>query len=175
MIVVITGNGKGKTTACLGQMIRAVGDGRKAIMIQFIKGPWVSGEHKFVQEIKNNKDKMKIYRGGLGFVGILGDKIPFNEHKKAAQKTLLLADGMIKSNKWDVIILDEINVAVSLKLLTVGSVMGVIKNVKENKIVILSGRSASKSFIKKADLVSEIIDIKHPFYKGKKASMGFDF
>jgi len=175
MIVVITGNGKGKTTACLGQMVRAVGDGKNAIMIQFIKGPWVSGEHKFIDKSKKTKGKMEIHRGGLGFVGILGDKTSFSMHKKAAKKTLALVNKTIKSNKWDIIILDEVNVAVSLKLLTAKEVLGVVKNIQKDKIVILSGRYAPKGFISKADLVSEIRDIKHPFKKGKKASSGFEY
>lgn len=175
MIAVYTGNGKGKTTACIGVMTRAVGRGKKAIMIQFIKGPWISGEHKFLDDFVNLSGRMKIYRGGLGFVRILGDKISFEKHKKAAEKTLLKAKGAIMSKKWDIIVLDEINVAVSLKLIRARDVINVLRFAPKNKLIILSGRNAPKSFIKIADLVSEIKDIKHPYNRGKKALIGFDF
>ncbi|MFA6136009.1 MAG: cob(I)yrinic acid a,c-diamide adenosyltransferase [Candidatus Paceibacterota bacterium] len=167
MIVVFTGNGKGKTTACLGQMIRAVGQGKKAVMFQFIKGPWISGEHKF--------NGLEIYRGGKGFVGILGDKLPFSVHKKEAENTLKKIAKAIKSKKWDVIVLDEVNVAVSLKLIKVSDVLKVIKNEPQKMIIILSGRYAPQSFIKRADLVTEMKEIKHPYNKGTKAQVGFEF
>lgn len=175
MIVVFTGNGKGKTTATIGQMLRAVGHGKKAIMFQFIKGPWISGEHKFLDNYKTLKGKLEIHRGGKGFVGILGDKLPFAVHKKAAQNTLKVASVAIKSGKWDIVALDEVNVAVSLGLIKSADVLKVIKNEPQKMIIILSGRYAPKSFIKRADLATEMKEIKHPFNKGKKAEVGFEF
>lgn len=175
MIVVFTGNGKGKTTATIGQMLRAVGQGKKAIMLQFIKGPWVSGEHKFLDGHKALKGKLEIHRGGKGFVGILGDKLPFAVHKKAAQNTLRAAAAAIKSGKWDIIALDEVNVAVSLGLIKATDVLRVIKNEPQKMIIVLSGRYAPKSFVKRADLATEMREIKHPFNKGKKAEVGFEF
>lgn len=175
MIVVFTGNGKGKTTACLGQMIRAVGQGKKAVMYQFIKGPWISGEHKFLENKKQFKRNLEIHRGGKGFVKILGDKLPFADHRKAAQETLKKAKEAIKSKKWDIVVLDEINVAVSLKLVKASQVLSVIKNEPQNMIIILSGRYAPASFIKRADLATEMREIKHPYNKGKKAEVGFEF
>lgn len=174
MIVVFTGNGKGKTTACLGQMLRTLGQGKKAAMFQFIKGPWISGEHKFFDKFIPEKNG-KIYRGGKGFVGILGDKIPLEIHKKSAENTLKKVKKAIQSKKWDLIILDEINVAVNLKLVKASEVLKVIKNDPQNIIIILSGRYAPQSFIKRADLASEIKELKHPFQKGEKAKVGFEF
>jgi len=175
MIMLITGNGKGKTTACLGQMMRAVGQGKNAIMWQFIKGPWISGEHKFVATDPRLKGKMEICRGGKGFVGILGDSLPRSVHKKAAQTTLKKSADAIRSKKWDMVVLDEINVAVRLRLIGVRQVLDVIKNEPQNKIIILSGRWAPKSFIKRADLVTEMKEVKHPFNNGTKAEVGFEF
>ncbi|HPW34209.1 MAG TPA: cob(I)yrinic acid a,c-diamide adenosyltransferase [Candidatus Paceibacterota bacterium] len=175
MIVVLTGNGKGKTTSTLGQMLRAVGQGKRAIMFQFIKGPWISGEHKFFESNKQYKGRFEIYRGGKGFVGILGDKLPFNVHKKAAQETLKKSAKAIRSGKWDIVALDEVNVAVSLKLLKSSDVLSVIKNEPQNMIVVLSGRGAPASFIKRADLATEMRELKHPFNKGEKARVGFEF
>ncbi len=175
MIVVFTGNGKGKTTASLGQMVRAVGQGRKAIMFQFIKGPWISGEHKFLDARPELKGVLEIHRGGKGFVGILGDSLPRSAHKDAAQKTLARAARAIASQKWDIVVLDEVNVAVSLKLIAAADVLKIIKNEPQKKIVILSGRNAPKSFVARADLVTEMKEIKHPYNKGKKAQVGFEF
>ena len=176
MIVVFTGNGKGKTTACLGQMLRIVGQGKKAVMFQFIKGPWISGEHKFLKTLPAKiKNKFNLKRGGKGFVGILGDKLPFKEHQKTAQETLKKAERAIRSDKWDVVILDEINVAVSLRLIKAADVLRVIKNESKNIIIVLSGRYAPQSFIKRADLATEMKELKHPFQKGEKAKVGFEF
>ncbi|MFA6495223.1 MAG: cob(I)yrinic acid a,c-diamide adenosyltransferase [Candidatus Paceibacterota bacterium] len=175
MIVVFTGKGKGKTTASLGQMMRAVGQGKKAIMFQFIKGPWISGEHKFLDAMPVFKGKLEVHRGGKGFVGILGDSLPRSAHKDAARVTLTRAVAAIASKKWDVVVLDEVNVAVSLKLITAAAVLNAIKNEPQQMIIVLSGRDAPKSFIARADLVTEMKEIKHPYNKGKKAQVGFEF
>jgi cob(I)alamin adenosyltransferase len=175
MIAVFTGNGKGKTTATIGQMLRAVGQGKKTVMFQFIKGPWISGEHKFLDKNKKFKGILEIHRGGKGFVGILGDKLPISVHKKAACETLKKAAQAIKSKKWDIVALDEVNVAVSLGLVKAGDVLRVIKNEPQKMIIVLSGRYAPASFIKRADLATEMKEIKHPYNKGKKAEVGFEF
>lgn len=86
MIIVFTGNGKGKTTSSLGQMVRVVGRGKNALMIQFIKGPWRSGEDDFAEKFKIPNSEFQIKKMGLGFVGILGDKLPIEEHMKAAEE-----------------------------------------------------------------------------------------
>ncbi len=80
MILLFTGNGKGKTTAALGQMVRVLGRGKEALMIQFIKGPWRSGEDEFAGKMGIPEEKFKIVKMGLGFVGILGDKLPKEKH-----------------------------------------------------------------------------------------------
>jgi len=173
MITIFTGNGKGKTTAALGQAIRALGQNKKVLMIEFIKGDWISGEDKFFQKFKNVN--FKIIKTGRGFVKILNDHLPFSAHQKAAQKGLTLAQKAIKSKKYDLIILDEINVAVALKLLKKEEVLKIIKNYPKEKEIILTGRNAPKSFMKIADLITEMKEIKHPFLKGKKAQAGQEF
>ena len=175
MIVVFTGNGKGKTTSCLGHMIRAAGQGKRTLMLQFIKGPWISGEHIFLDTHSQVRDHLEIIRGGKGFVGILNDQLPFATHQQAAQKTLPRALRVVRSKKYDLIVLDEVNVAVSLKLIKSSEVLSLIKQVPADKVVILSGRYAPASFIRVADLVTEMKEIKHPFSKGKKARVGFEF
>lgn len=182
MLLIFTGNGKGKTTAALGQALRSVGDGKKVLMIQFIKGPWKSGEDNVEIGVKENPSTssgsaiFQLLKTGLGFVGILGDKLPVEEHKKAAEKGLELAKKEIESGKWDMVILDEINNAVHLELVPAGKVLELI-NLSNNKLenLILTGRDAPQEFIKRADVVTEMRDIKHVFEKGIKAKKGLEY
>lgn len=175
MLIVFTGNGKGKTTAAIGQAIRGLGHNKRVLMIQFIKGDWETGEKSFPKKFRIPNSRFQILALGKGFVGILGDKLPFAKHKKAAQKALMIAQKAIKSKKWDLIILDEINVAVNLKLIKAAGVLKILKNLPEEKTIILTGRNAPKSFIKVADLATEIKEIKHPFQKGKAAKAAVEF
>jgi len=175
MIIVFTGDGKGKTTAALGQAVRALGRGKKVLIIQFIKN-CESGEHLFFKKIQTMAlaGKIKIIPAGKGFVKILGDKLPLGEHKKAANIALKLAKKEILGGKWDLVILDEINVAAGLKLIKKKDVLRIFPR-KPAQVVILTGRSAPKSFIKKADLVTEMKEIKHPFKKGAQTQIGVEF
>lgn len=161
--MVFTGNGKGKTTASLGQMVRVLGRGRAALMIQFIKGPWTSGEDLFADTFKIPAEKFRIKKMGLGFVGILGDKLPKEEHAKAAEKALEYFKKELSGGKWHLMILDEINNAVSLGLLKVAQVAETIKDFPEEKLLILTGRDAPKEVIELADLATEMKELKHPY------------
>lgn len=175
MIIVFTGNGKGKTTASLGQMMRVLGRGNSALMIQFIKGPWKSGEDNFAEKFNIPSSKFQIHKMGLGFVGILGDKLPIEEHKKAAEKALEYFKQEKKSGNWYLIVLDEVNVAVSLGLLTKEQVIEAIKDYPRDRLLILSGRNAPPEFIELADLVTETKEIKHPYNQGDLAQVGIEF
>ncbi len=106
---------------------------------------------------------------------ILGDKLPFAAHKKAAQSALKLAAQKIKSGKYDLIVLDEINVAVDLKLIKAGDVLKILKHKSTPMDIILTGRNAPKSFMKVADVVTEMKEVKHPFEKGEMAKKGVEF
>ena len=150
MLIVFTGNGKGKTTAGLGQMLRTIGRGKRALMIQFIKGPWKSGED---ESYKRLMPDLEIRKMGLGFVGILGDPLPRAKHKEAAVSAVKAFEKELASKKWSLIVLDEINVAVGLKLLSATTVLKVIKKIPLETFVILTGRDAPASFIKAAHLV----------------------
>ncbi len=173
MIYVFTGNGKGKTTSAIGQAIRVLGQGKKVLIIQFIKSKkWLTGEEKTLKFFGKN---LKIFKGGKGFVGIMGDKIPFSFHKKAAKETLEKAKKEILLKKYDLVILDEINVALSLKLVTVKDVLNIVNFVPEGMDLILTGRGAPKALIEKADLVTEFKEVKHPFQKGVKAKKGKEY
>src|SRR3989344_2550613 len=173
MLIVFTGNGKGKTTASLGQAVRAVGQGRNVLMIQFIKGPWKSGEDEIVMASKSGQGSFELKKMGLGFVGILGDTLPIEEHVKAAKKALDLFKEELP--KWDLIVLDEVNVAVSLGLITAEEVLEAVSNLAPEKIVLFTGRDAPESFIERADLVTEMKEVKHPFNKKEFAKIAIEF
>lgn len=112
---------------------------------------------------------------GLGFVGILGDKLPREKHKKAAEEALDYFKKEAKTGKWHLIVLDEINVAISLGLLKTEHVLRAIKNFPEDKILILTGRNTPKELIETADVATEMKEIKHPFQKGERAKFTIEF
>ena len=173
MFYVFTGNGKGKTTSALGLALRAVGEGKRVLMVQFIKGPWKSGEDDI--EIKG-KGEFKLMKMGKGFVGILGDTLPREEHEKAAQDALEYAKREAKTKKWDILILDEVNNAVALNLISKESVLEFIEWSRDKlEHLILTGRDAIPEIIERADLVTEMKDIKHPYEKGMKGKRGLEY
>ena len=183
MILIFTGNGKGKTTAALGQAMRALGDDERVLVVQFIKGPWKSGEDYFAEKFHIPNSKFCIMKGGLGFVGILGDQLPFEEHRISAQKTWELAKQEISSGlpgqgKWDLIVLDEINNALHLELISVDEISDFLKDFKnksEKPDIVLTGRDANARLIELADLVTEMCEVKHPYAKGEGAKKGIEY
>lgn len=174
MLYVFTGNGKGKTTAALGQAIRIVGEGKKVLMIQFIKGPWKSGEDFLAKGLEPN---FRLVKMGKGFVGIMGDTLPRREHERAAEEALEYAKKEAESGNWDMVILDEINNAVSLNLVSKESVLDFLLKAKSSKLqaLIFTGRDAPQEFIDRADLVTEMRDVKHPYGKGIKGKHGLEY
>ena len=169
LIYVFTGNGKGKTTAAVGQAVRASGQGFRVLVIQFIK-QIISGE---VEPLK--KLGVEIYPMGLGYVGILTDQKEKAAHIHAAEKALDFSESKIAEGQYNLLILDEINNAVQLGLLDVREVIELLKNRPEGLSVILTGRNAPAEFIEIADLVSQIKDVKHPFVKGTSAKKGIEY
>lgn len=173
MFYIFTGDGKGKTTAALGQALRAIGDGKCVLMIQFIKGPWPSGED---ESFKRLAPEFELRKRGKGFVGILNDKLPREEHERAARDALAELVREAESGAWHIVIADEINNALDLNLIADDDVMRLVDVALEKKIdLIFTGRGARQIFIDRADLVSEVHDVKHPFYEGKKARRGLEY
>ncbi|MBP9711743.1 MAG: cob(I)yrinic acid a,c-diamide adenosyltransferase [Candidatus Pacebacteria bacterium] len=173
MLLAFTGDGKGKTTAALGNALRLLGSGKRAVMIQFIKGPWESGEH--VSSLRLAPD-FKIIKTGKGFVHILGDDRPFEEHQDAAMKGLEVAREEIKGGKYHLLILDEVHNAVALDLIPLSQLLIFLDYAKDKvEYVITTGRDVPKEIIERADLVTEVRNIKHPFDKGVMATKGLDF
>lgn len=172
LVIVYTGDGKGKTTAALGLCIRAVGYNRKVCIIQFIKGSWKYGE---IEGIKRLEPNVEFHRKGLGFVGIIDDKLERSEHVKAAGEALKFAEEQMLSDKYDIVILDEINVAVKLGLIEVEDVLKLIEMKPDGLNLVMTGRNAAEEVVERADLVTEMREIKHPFQKGIEAKKGIDF
>ncbi len=173
MITIFTGNGKGKTTAALGVALRAVGAGKKVLMVQFIKGPFKSGED---ESHKRLEPDFKIVKKGRGFVGIGNDFLPKIVHRNAALEALEYAKQEALSKQWQIIILDEIWNALHLDLLTAEEVDRVIEEIEpllEN--LVLTGRDCPKKYIYQAGLVTEMKEVKHPFVHGKKALRGLEY
>jgi len=173
LTIIFTGDGKGKTTASLGMALRASGQEKKVLLVQFIKNFKDYGELKFVKKFPQTNIKIKSF--GQGYVGIRGDKKPKEVHIEAAKNALEFAKEKIKSKKYFMVILDEVNVALNLKLLKVEEIIGLMKSKPENLHLVLTGRNAPKKILQLADLVTEMREIKHPFKKGILAQEGIEF
>lgn len=166
LIIVHTGDGKGKTTAALGLAMRAFGAGLKVLILQFIKGRKRSGELKALEILG-----VEVRQLGLGFI----TKENFDEQKKSARAALELAQKEILSGAWDLIILDEINYAVKFGLLDAEEILELIKIRSPQMHLVFTGRDALPELIDKADLVTEMKLIKHPFKQGIAAQVGIEF
>jgi cob(I)alamin adenosyltransferase len=172
LVIVYTGKGKGKTTAALGMALRAIGHMHKVCMIQFIKGSWHYGE---MSSSKRLEPEFELTAVGKGFVGILDDKTPKDTHQKIAQEAIQISREKILSEKYDIVILDEINYAVNLGLIEMQQVLDLMK-VKPQKVsLVLTGNHVRQEIIDAADLVTEMKEIKHPFQRGIRAKKGIDF
>lgn len=172
LILVYTGNGKGKTTAALGTALRCLGYDYKVCMVQFIKGDWHYGE---LDTIKRLAPDFEIHRMGKGFYHIMGDTLPEQEHRDAAENALVFAQKKMVSGKYRLIILDEILVSVQVKLLSENRILDFVNAKPDSVDLILTGRGATEAIMAAADLVTEMKEIKHPYQKGIPAKKGIDF
>ena len=162
-IIVFTGDGKGKTTAAIGTAIRAIGYGKKVVMIQFLK----KGEYG---EIRFKNKDFKIYQFGRREFVIE----PMQEDYYLAEKAIKFAEEILIEEKPFLLILDEVNVALSMELIKEKDLLSLLKKRKDSHII-LTGRNASKNIIKIADLVTEMKKIKHYYDTGIKAIEGLEY
>ncbi len=172
LVVVITGHGKGKTTSAMGMALRAVGHGLKVSIVQFMKGDLYTGEWDAVKLLK---DHIELTATGKGFCGIEGNPYPHSEHRQNAQDALTIVKEKINSRQFDILILDEINNALQLKLIDYDQVMEIISMRPEQMHLILTGRDAHPDVISLADTVSEVREIKHAYQKKIEPQPGIDF
>lgn len=173
MIQIYTGNGKGKTTAALGLAVRARGAGLKVAIVYFDKGGTHYSERKLFKKlgidyVASGLDRIDPKTGRFRF-GVTPADI------KEAKRGLAAARRFLISKKYDLVILDEINSTVDLKMLGVAEVLKVIKRKSDKTELVLTGRNVPKEFLDIADLITEMKLVKHYFYRGKRAREGIDY
>jgi cob(I)alamin adenosyltransferase len=169
LIIVHTGDGKGKTTAALGLAFRALGSGFTVFMIQFIKGKWKTGEKKLADRLA---PEIVILPMGDGFTW--DTKNPAQD-MATTLKIWEVGKEAIASGQYDIVILDEINVVMKLGYLDPQAVAAFLKARNPRQHVVLTGRGAPAAIIEAADLVSEVVAVKHPYRSGIKAQQGIEF
>jgi cob(I)alamin adenosyltransferase len=172
LIVVLTGHGKGKTTSALGMALRAAGHDMKVCIIHFMKGDMYAGE---IDGIKKLAPNIELHLTGKGFCGIYGNPYPFEEHRTNAQKAIKLAKEKMFSGIFDILILDEINNALKLKLVDLPQVLDLIEKKPPLMHVILTGRDAPQEIIERAHTVSEVREIKHAYRQKIEPQKGIDY
>ena len=171
LLLINTGPGKGKTTAAMGTALRAVGNGMKVLMIQFLKGSWHYGELDAVQSFGSN---FVIKQMGRGFVKVGGAQTD-PEDIRLVQAAWAEARAAIDSGQWDMVILDEINYAISYGMLDPAEVVEALRARPEMVHVILTGRNAHPLLVDMADTVTEMREVKHAYQKGILAQKGIEY
>jgi cob(I)alamin adenosyltransferase len=169
MLQVYTGDGKGKTTAALGLALRSVGHGHKVYMIQFMKGGWDYGELKAAENLPN----LTIVQ--FGRPEFVDPRNPDSRDVELAERAMAHAREVIDSQEYDVVILDEINVAVAWNLVSLEEVLEMIRDRSRSLEMILTGRYAPERLMEEADLVTEMKEIRHPWTAGKTMRKGIDY
>lgn len=169
LIMVITGNGKGKTTSAFGQALRAVGQGYKVCIIQFMKGR----KYGEILAIEKYIPNISIFQCGLDTFVTKDNPSP--EDVELAKQGMEKAREVLKEQKYDMIILDEINVAVDFKLVPEQEVIDLLKIKSPESTLILTGRYASDKIMKIADTVSDVTEVKHHYYAGVKGQAGIEY
>ena len=175
LILINTGPGKGKTTAALGTALRAVGCGMKVLVLQFIKGSWHYGELDAAEALGSNfEGNFVIRQMGRGFVKVGGAEAD-PEDIRLVQAAWEEARAAIDSGQWDLVVLDEINYAISYGMLDAGLVAEALKGKPEMVHVILTGRNAHPLLVDLADTVTEMREVKHAYQKGILAQRGIEY
>ncbi len=169
LVQVYTGNGKGKSSAAFGLALRAIGRGLKVYIIQFIKGGFDYGELYLVDKLPNLT--LKAFGRGK----FVTAKPPEKEDIELAEEAFQLAKEVVESGEYDIVILDEINVALNLKLISLEKVLELIKRKPKHVELVLTGRYAPSQIIENADLVTEMKEVKHPFNRGYEARKGIEY
>jgi len=169
LLIVLTGKGKGKTTSALGMAFRAMGHGFKVCVIQFIKGNWKYGE---LESAERFNDLLDFYVMGKGFTW---ESENLEEDIKIAREAWNFAKEIINSGKYKMIILDELTYLIKYKMVNEDEIVNFLLNRPDDLNVIVTGRDASRSLIESADLVTEMVSIKHPYDSGVKAQKGIEY
>jgi cob(I)alamin adenosyltransferase len=174
LVIVLTGDGKGKTTSAFGQALRAAGWGHAVTVIQFIKGAWRTGE---VEALARVPLPVEVLRTGLGFTieRLRDPRIPMSAHEEAARRGLELARDRLSSGNRRLVVLDEVLGAISAGLVTEEEVLAAVAGRAPATNVVLTGRDASARIIDASDIASEVRAIRHPMAQGQAAQRGIEF
>jgi cob(I)alamin adenosyltransferase len=169
LVEVFTGNGKGKTSAALGMVLRACGHDLRIYIVHFMKGDYSYGEQQVLSKLPN----VSFSRfGQKGFVDPANVK---SEDKEQASLALRAAQQAMLSGDYDLVVLDEVNLASAWELVDTEDVVKLIKQKPNEVELILTGRCADARLVELADLVTEMVEVKHPYTKGMAARKGFDY
>lgn len=169
LVQVFTGNGKGKTTAAMGTIVRAVGHGKKVFLVSFMKGNYEFGEYKTLAGLPG----VKIAQ--FGFRKFTDPANVKPEEKQQAEEALTSAREAVNSGKYDIVVMDEVNVAVNYDLIPLEDVLELVRDKPPHVELILTGRYADSRLLEIADLATEMVKIRHPFDKGIKARKGIEY
>jgi cob(I)alamin adenosyltransferase len=172
LLIVYTGPGKGKTTGALGTAFRAVGQGLRVLMVQFIKGSWHYGELDAAKML--GEDKMEIRPMGRGFVKVGGGETD-PEDIRLCEEAWEFGRAQMDSGRYSLVIFDEINYVISYRMLEIDKVVSAFASRPERVHVICTGRNAHPKLVEAADLVTEMREVKHPYTKGILAQRGIDY
>jgi len=169
LVQIFTGNGKGKTTAALGTILRAAGHGLKVFIIFFMKGDYAYGEYKTLASLPN------VAVSSFGFRKLTDPTNITPEEKEQARLALAAAREAVNSGRYDLVVLDEVNVALGWGLIEPEEVIQLVRDKPAGVELILTGRYADSRLVEMADLVTEMVKVKHPFDKGIKARKGIEY
>jgi cob(I)alamin adenosyltransferase len=172
LVVVLTGNGKGKTTSALGMCVRACGHGMRVCIIQFMKGDLYAGEWDGVRKMGC---EIELISTGKGFCGIQGNPYPWEEHRANAQEAIRIVHGKMESGEYDLLVLDEINNALHLKLVDLDQVQEILDQKPPLLHLVLTGRDAHPDVVERADTVSEVREVKHAYRRDIEPQPGVDY
>ncbi len=174
LLLVFTGDGKGKTTAAFGLALRAAGNRMPVKVVQFIKGAWKTGER---EAIRASLPGIEVETGGLGFTieRLRDPRIPMDEHRAAARAALAAAREAIASGRYRMVVLDEILGSVTAGLITEAELLELAAARPPELHLVLTGRGATPAVIEAADLVTEMREVKHHFRAGIPAQRGIEF
>jgi cob(I)alamin adenosyltransferase len=173
LTLVYTGNGKGKTTAAIGLVVRAVGNRMRVFFLQFIKGSWKSGERSVLSGLPGVD--LEVTGRGFTLEELRDPRIPMEDHFAAAASGWRRAEEVVHSGAYDLVVFDEILGAVHAGLVSLDEILELVRTKPAHVHLVLTGRNAPAELIEIADLVSEVRSIKHPFERGIKAQRGLEF
>jgi cob(I)alamin adenosyltransferase len=169
LLIVHTGKGKGKSTAAFGMVFRALGNGMKVGIVQFVKGKWQTGERLALEKFS---DQVTMHTMGEGFTWETQDRA---RDIAAARAAWQKAEALVTDGEHQFVLLDELNIVLRYEYLDVSEVLAVLKARPPMKHVVVTGRNARDELIEAADLVTEMEQVKHPFRSGVKAQRGIEF